>query len=324
MEVLPYAVYQDEDRYGGSDMNAIETVGLVKSFRRKRAIQGLDLHVGRGEIYGLVGKNGSGKSTTMKLIAGHMAPDAGEISVLGERLAPCEAHPRVGALIESPGLYLELSAFDNLMVKALVLGLVKPRDACERLLAAVGLADAGQQKARRLSMGMRQRLGVALALLGDPDVLMLDEPLNGLDPEAARDIRTLIVRLSRERGMTVLISSHVLDQLERMCTVYGVIRDGRMVAELTAEEVEHACESCLMLRCEEAPRALAVLAERCTEARLVALPGDEIRIEGPVEADEVGRALMVEGIAVSELHRMAGDREAFFVDLMGGREEGDA
>lgn len=323
MEVLPYAVYQDEDGYGRSDMNAIETVGLVKSFRRKRVIQGLDLHVGCGEIYGLVGKNGSGKSTTMKLIAGHMAPDAGEVFVLGERLAPCEAHPRMGSLIESPGLYLELSAFDNLMVKALVLGLVKPRAACERLLAAAGLADAGQQKAKRLSMGMRQRLGVALALLGEPDVLMLDEPLNGLDPEAARDIRTLIVHMNRERGMTVLISSHVLDQLERMCTAYGVIRDGRMVAELTAEEVERACERCLTLRCAEAPRALAALTERLPGARLVALPGDTIRIEGPVEADEVGRALMAEGIAVSELHRTAGDREAFFVDLMGGGDEGE-
>lgn len=304
-------------------MYAIETTGLVKSFRRRRVIDGLALHVGRGEIYGFIGKNGSGKSTTMKMIAGLMPPTAGEISVLGQRLQPCEAHGRVGALIETPGIYLNLSAFDNLMVKALALGLVDAREEARGLLAAVGLADTGKQKAKRFSMGMKQRLGVALALLGDPDVLLLDEPLNGLDPEGARDIRNLIVRLNRERGVTVLISSHVLDQLERICTVYGVIRDGRMVAELTAAEVEEACASSLVLRCAEQARALAVLAERCPQARLTALPGDALRIEGPVEAADVSRALMAEGIAVIDLHRTEGDREAFFVELMGGHDAED-
>ena len=153
---------------------------------------------------------------------------------------------------------------------------------------------------------------------------MLDEPMNGLDPEGVRDIRGLIVRLNRERGITVLISSHVLDQLERMCTVYGVIREGRMVAELTADEVEEACASCLVLRCAEQSRALAVLAERCPAARLTALPGDAVRIEGDVAADEVGRALMEEGVVVRDLHRTEGDREGFFVELMGGRDTEDA
>lgn len=298
-------------------MNAIETIGLAKSFHRRRVIDGLDLHVGRGEIYGLIGKNGSGKSTTMKLIAGLMPPDDGDIFVLGKQLAPCEAHPRVGTLIEHPGVYPDLSAFDNMMVKALALGLVGPRVACTQLLAAVDLADAGKQKVKRFSAGMKQRLGVALALLGDPDVLLLDEPLNGLDPEAARDIRDLIVRLNRECGVTVLISSHILDQLERICTAYGVLRDSKLAAELTADEVERACASCLMLRCADAPRALAVLSERCPQAHLTALPGDEIRIEGDVDAETVGAALLAEGIAVLDLHRAEGDREAFFVDLMG-------
>lgn len=305
-------------------MFAIETTGLAKSFRRKRVICDLDLHVGRGEIYGFVGKNGSGKSTTMKMLAGLMPPDAGEVRVLGRVMAPCEANPRMGTLIEAPGIYPNLSALDNMMVKALVLGVIDPRDACMDLLRAVGLDRAGKQRAKHFSMGMKQRLGVALALLGSPDILLLDEPMNGLDPEGVRDIRGLIVRLNRERGITVLISSHVLDQLERMCTVYGVIREGRMVAELTADEVEEACASCLVLCCAEQSRALAVLAEHCPAARLTALPGDAVRIEGDVAAEEVGRALMEEGVVVRDLHRTEGDREGFFVELMGGRDAEDA
>lgn len=301
-------------------MFAIETAGLGKSFRHKRVLDGLNVHVGQGEIYGFIGKNGAGKSTTMKLIAGLMPADAGEIRALGDLLVPCEPHPRVGALIEQPGMYANLSALDNLMAKALVLGLVDARCTCEELLEVVGLADAGNEKTKRFSLGMRQRLGIALALLGSPDVLLLDEPLNGLDPEIARDIRNLIVRMNRERGVTVFISSHALDQLERICTVYGVLRDGGLAAELTADEVEEKCARCLIVRTGEAPRALAALTERFPRAHLVALPDDELRIDGDIDAEAVGRALAEEGVAIRELRRSEGDREAFFVGLMGGHD----
>ncbi len=305
-------------------MNAIETHALEKKFRGKRALRDLNLTVGRGEIYGFIGKNGSGKSTTMKIVAGLMPATAGEVHVLGAALAPCEAHPAVGTLIESPGIYPSLSAYDNLMVKALTLGLVDAKRTCQELLDAVGLADTGRQKAKRFSMGMKQRLGIALALMGNPSVLMLDEPLNGLDPDAARAIRTLIVRLNHERGVTVLISSHVLDQLERMCTCYGIIRDGHMVRELTAAAVEEECASYLALSCAEPERALATLTERVRGARIQMMPDDTLRIDGNVDTAQVGEILMSEGIALSDLHRTEGDREAFFVELMGGHDVDEA
>lgn len=305
-------------------MNAIETHALEKKFRGKRALRNLNLTVGRGEIYGFIGKNGSGKSTTMKIVAGLMPATAGEVHVLGAALAPCEAHPAVGTLIESPGIYPSLSAYDNLMVKALTLGLVDAKRTCQELLDAVGLADTGRQKAKRFSMGMKQRLGIALALMGNPSVLMLDEPLNGLDPDAARAIRTLIVRLNHERGVTVLISSHVLDQLERMCTCYGIIRDGHMVRELTAAAVEEECASYLALSCAEPERALATLTERVRGARIQMMPDDTLRIDGNVDTAQVGEILMSEGIALSDLHRTEGDREAFFVELMGGHDVDEA
>ena len=173
-------------------------------------------------------------------------------------------------------------------------------------------------------MGMKQRLGIALALMGNPSVLLLDEPLNGLDPDAARAIRTLIVRLNRERGVTVLISSHVLDQLERMCTCYGIIRDGHMVRELSAAAVEEECASYLALSCTEPERAIATLTERVRGARIQMMPDDTLRIDGNVDTAQVGEILMSEGIALSDLHRTEGDREAFFVELMGGHDVDEA
>lgn len=323
-ETASYRVIRTRDHLEGSRMNAIETTGLVKVFKKQWALDRLDMSVRRGDVYGFVGKNGSGKSTTMRIVAGLVPATSGEVRVLGRRLKPCEAHPAVGALIEGPGVYPTLSALDNLMVKALALGLVDPRRESLALLEAVGLEESARTKAKRLSLGMRQRLGIALALLGHPDVLLLDEPLNGLDPEATRDIRSLIVRLNRERGVTVLVSSHVLDQLERICTRYGIIREGRLVAELTAEEVDAACASCLTLSCAEPPRALALLEQSLPGVTVTVLPDSSLRLEGPADARAVGQALAEAGIAVFYLHHTERDREGFFVGLMGGRgTEGD-
>ena len=298
-------------------MYALETVDLERSFRGHRVIDGLNLHVGKGEIYGFIGRNGAGKSTTMRMIAGLLKPQAGQIRVFGKTLAPCEAHRALGTLIENPGLYPNLSALDNLMTKALVLGVVGAPKRCRELLDLVGL-DTSKKRVKGFSMGMRQRLGVAMALLGNPDILILDEPLNGLDPKGAREIRELLSRLNRERDITVLVSSHVLDQLERMCTCYGVIRDGRMVRELTAQELEQECASYLALSCLETERAFATLTERFPQFSASVMPDDSVHITGDVEAAEVGRVLVEEGIVIKELHRTEGDVEDFFVQLMGG------
>ena len=303
-------------------MNVIETSGLTKAFGSKMAVDQFDMHVGQGDIYGFVGRNGAGKSTVMRMLAGLAEPTGGEVRVFGT--SPCEAGAsrRIGALIESPGLYGSMSATDNLMMKALALGLADPKDKVRDLLDLTGLGSVGSKATKNFSMGMKQRLGLALALLGSPDLLLLDEPLNGLDPEGAREIRRLIMRLNDERGITVVVSSHVLEQLGKMATRYGVIREGRMVRELTAAEVDQECSDFLQLEAANPALALAVLQERFAGLRFQSMPGGAIRLFGGADAGAVGAALNEEGIAIRGLYAHRRDLEEFFVEMMGAEYRG--
>ncbi len=303
-------------------MNVIETSGLTKAFGGKMAVDQFDMHVGQGDIYGFVGRNGAGKSTVMRMLAGLAEPTGGEVRVFGS--SPCEAGAsrRIGALIESPGLYGSMSATDNLMMKALALGLADPKDKVRDLLDLTGLGSVGSKATKNFSMGMKQRLGLALALLGSPDLLLLDEPLNGLDPEGAREIRRLIMRLNDERGITVVVSSHVLEQLGKMATRYGVIREGRMVRELTAAEVDQECSDFLQLEAANPALALAVLQERFAGLRFQSMPDGAIRIFGGADAGAVGAALNEQGIAVRGLYAHRRDLEEFFVEMMGAEYRG--
>ena len=300
----------------------IETSGLTKAFGGKMAVDQFDMHVGQGDIYGFVGRNGAGKSTVMRMLAGLAEPTGGEVRVFGS--SPCEAGAsrRIGALIESPGLYGSMSATDNLMMKALALGLADPKDKVRDLLDLTGLGSVGSKATKNFSMGMKQRLGLALALLGSPDLLLLDEPLNGLDPEGAREIRQLIMRLNDERGITVVVSSHVLEQLGKMATRYGVIREGRMVRELTAAEVDQECSDFLQLEAANPALALAVLQERFAGLRFQSMPGGAIRLFGGADAGAVGAALNEEGIAIRGLYAHRRDLEEFFVEMMGAEYRG--
>ena len=229
---------------------------------------------------------------------------------------------RIGVLIEHPGLYGSMSAYDNLMMKALALGLVDPKGKSRELLEFVGLGQVGRMKAKRFSLGMKQRLGLALALLGDPDLLLLDEPLNGLDPEGAQEVRRLIMQLNDQRGVTVVVSSHALEQLGRMATRYGVIREGRMVRELTAADVERECSDFLQVETANPKRALAVLQERFPALRFQAMPDASLRAFGGADAAAVGVALAEQGIAVSGLYAHKRDLEEFFVEMMGAEHRG--
>ena len=306
-------------------MNVVETRGLTKSYRGKRAVDRLDLHVAQGDIYGFVGKNGAGKSTVMKMVCGLVTPDGGEIELFGSRAdeggRPAGAL-RVGALIEAPGLVPNLSAYENLMAKALAMGVADAPARCRETLALVGLDGAGKKKAKGFSLGMKQRLGFALALVGSPDLLLLDEPLNGLDPEGAREIRRLIMRLNDEHNITVVASSHVLEQLGKMATRYGVIREGRMVRELTAAEVDQECSDFLQLEAANPALALAVLQERFAGLRFQSMPDGAIRIFGGADAGAVGAALNEQGIAVRGLYAHRRDLEEFFVEMMGAEYRG--
>ena len=324
-------------------MNVIEIRGLTKRYGKMFAVDRLDMHVAAGDIYGFVGKNGAGKSTTMKMVAGLATPSAGELKLFGEgagRVATSfsGAPSRIGALIEEPGALPNFSAAENLMMKALAMGVVRPRSQVAELLALVGLEDAGPRKVKKFSQGMKQRLGLALALVGSPDLLLLDEPFNGMDPETTRDLRRALVRLNRERGVTIVISSHVLDQLMRVCTRFGVIAGGHMVREFTEEELHAACGSSVRVKTTDPARALAILEERLPKATFRMEPDQAIVIGGGARratsvfggassdpaasgapaVEDVSRVLHDAGQVVLELTVLERDIEDYFVELMDG------
>ncbi len=303
-------------------MDVVETYGLMKTFGGKTAVDHFDMHVNQGDIYGFVGRNGAGKTTVMRMLAGLAEPSGGEVRVFGTSPREAGTSRRIGVLIEAPGLYGTMSAYDNMMLKALALGLVDPKAKVRDLLEFTGLGQVGKKKTKQFSMGMKQRLGLALALLGDPDLLLLDEPLNGLDPEGAREIRRLIMQLNDQRGITVVISSHVLEQLGKMATRYGVIREGHMVRELTAADVDQECSDFLQVEAANPTLALAVLQERFPNLRFQSMPDASIRVFGAADAGAVGATLNEQGIAVQGLYAHKRDLEEFFVEMMGAEYRG--
>ena len=300
-------------------MNVIETHGLTKRYRRKLAVDNLDMTVAAGDIYGFVGKNGSGKSTTMKMVAGLARPTKGEVVLFGDPAgggATPQGFSRVGALIESPGVLASLTARDNLVTKALALGLTHASAVADELLALVGLDPRDRLRVKAYSLGMKQRLGLALALVGAPDLLLLDEPFNGLDPEATRAMRLALVRLNHERGVTVVISSHVLDQLDRVATRFGVISDGRLTAEFTDAELHERCGSSVRVRLASPERGLALLEQELPAAAFRAEPDGALVVTG-VTLEELSAACFRCGVEVRELAQQERDIEEYFVELMG-------
>ncbi|BDE97107.1 ABC transporter ATP-binding protein [Raoultibacter timonensis] len=297
-------------------MNALRTVALGKRYGRTWAVDHVTMTVAPGDIYGFVGRNGAGKSTLMKMVAGLSLPTEGYIELFGDVVRPGETSSRVGSIIEGPGVHPNLSGLDNVMCRALALGSANPRAISGDVLEFVGLSDVAKHRAGSYSLGMKQRLGLALALVGSPDLLLLDEPFNGLDPEGVRDIRSLITRLNEDRGITVFISSHVLDQLERMVTRYGVIRGGRLVRELTVEDVDRECSDYLCIESPECEMALAVLERARPDASLGVYGDGSIRVDSGLPSEEAGWILAEAGIPVSAMYRHSRDIEDYFVELM--------
>ena len=299
-------------------MAVIQTMGLSKRYKNRWAVDHLDLQVEQGDIYGFIGRNGAGKSTTLKLLCGLARPTMGEILLFGKPVRDPVARRRVGALIEQPGLYPDLSGRENLRLYAGLLGLDSPERQTDEVMEIMGLSPGEKKPVRHYSMGMKQRLGVGLALLGGPDLLLLDEPINGLDPEGIRQMRDLLLRLNRERGLTILISAHILGELSKIATRYGIIQQGRLVEQLTAGELEQKCTDYLHIKADQPQKAAALLEQQLHLTRWEMRPEGELRIYETADARAVGQLLAQAGIAVEEMGLHRQDLEGYFLEKMGG------
>ncbi len=299
-------------------MNAIEIRGLKKSFRGIYALDGLNMTVPVGAIYGFIGENGSGKSTTEKLICGHLVADGGEIKLFGKDFTDAGVRARVGALIENAGCFPEASVYTNLRMQTINLGIKNPDEEISRVLKIVRMEEFADMKFKRCSLGMKQRIGIAMALLGNPALLILDEPINGLDADGMRLMREILTDITKEKGCTVLISSHVLGELEKIATHYGIIRRGKMIAELTHEEMDGRARAFASLKTRDLLGAIGVLKEKYADVRK---EGDSVCVYDVSDSAAIAEYLMARGFAVSEIKRNKVGLEEYYVELMSRKEE---
>lgn len=298
-------------------MNAIEIRGLKKSFRGLYAVDGLNMTVPVGAIYGFIGENGSGKSTTEKLICGHLVPDGGKIKLFGKSYKDAGVRVRVGALIENAGCFPNSTVYQNLMMQAINLNLKNPAEEIDRVLDIVRMEDSKRLKFKKCSLGMKQRIGIAMALLGDPALLILDEPINGLDTDGMRIMREILVDITQNYGCTVLISSHILGELEKIATHYGIIRQGKMVQELSAQEMEGRCRTFTTVTSSDMAAAFGALRRHFCN---VSAKDGMIRVYDVDQTEEIVDFLMQKGIAVSGIEKNRIGLEDYYIDLMSKKE----
>ena len=296
----------------------LQTRNLTKQYGRHRAVDDVNMHIKKGAIYGFIGRNGAGKTTCLKMISGLSTPSYGEIEMFGYKGKDLQkVRSRVGCLIEAPGLYGNMSAYDNLNIKCKLTG-IKKKGYIEELLKTVGLDTVGEKKTKHYSLGMKQRLGIALALVGEPDLLILDEPINGLDPQGIVEVRETIQKLAKERGMTICISSHILEELSKIATDYGIIHNGCLVQELTREELMKKCSERIELTLDNPKQAIPVLDDMGFSSYQV-IDKEYIHIfERLGESASLNMELAKAGIPVKGLSITSEELETYFLNLTGG------
>ncbi|MBQ9168662.1 MAG: ATP-binding cassette domain-containing protein [Oscillospiraceae bacterium] len=295
-------------------MNAIEIKNLTKNFGDKQALKGLNMTVPAGAIYGFIGENGSGKSTTEKLICGLLVPNGGSIKLFGRDHTDEDVRAQIGVLIEAPGCYPNYSVWNNMMLQAANLGIKNADIEVRKVLKTVRMEGAASNKYKNCSLGMKQRIGIAMALLGNPKLLVLDEPINGLDADGMRIMREVLVDITKNYQCTVVISSHILGELEKIATHYGIVRGGKMIAEMTAEELDADCRTYVALQAREMNRAKATLA--CKYSRVEEDESGYIRVYDAVVPEEVVTHLYGNGILVTEIKTAKIGLEEYYIDLM--------
>ncbi|MCI9075763.1 MAG: ATP-binding cassette domain-containing protein [Dorea sp.] len=296
----------------------LTTNAVSKNYRHFKALNELSMHVPKGAVYGFVGKNGAGKTTLIRLICGLQEPSSGCYTLYGRNNTDkdiAKSRRRMGAVVEIPSIYLDMTAEDNLKQQYRILGLPS-FDGLNDILKLTGLEGTGRKKARNFSLGMRQRLGIAIALAGDPDFLVLDEPVNGLDPQGIIEMRELILKLNRERQITVLISSHILDELSKLATHYGFIDNGRMIKEMSAEELETACRKCVRMEVSDTSVLARVLDRMQIDYRIHSASHADVYAK--LNVSQLASILAEENCEVISMLEQDESLESYYVSLVGG------
>ena len=294
-------------------MNAIEIRNLTKNFGEKQALKGLNMTVPVGSIYGFIGENGSGKSTTEKIICGLIHPSGGEVKLFGRDYTDADVRAKIGVLIEDPGCFPNYSVWNNLMLQAANLCIPNPEQEIRKILQLVRMEGAAGNKYKNCSLGMKQRIGIAMALLGNPELLVLDEPINGLDADGMRIMREVLVDIAK-KGSTILISSHILGELEKIATHYGIVRGGKMIAEMTAEELEASCRTFVALQAKDMRNSKGLL-----ERKYSRVEEDEsgyLRVYDAKTPEEIVTYLYENGILITEIKTAKIGLEEYYINLM--------
>ena len=297
--------------------NILTTQNLTKRYGKHTAAANINIHIKKGEIYGLIGRNGAGKTTILRMISGLSNPTEGTYYINGKDGAHLGSEKKlVGTLIEAPGLYPNMSAYENLKIKCIATGTNK-REYIEELLTLVGLEKTGSKKTKEFSLGMRQRLGIALALVGNPELIILDEPINGLDPQGIAEIRGILAKLSREKGITIIISSHILDELSKVADSYGIIHEGKLLEELTSEQLNEKCGEFVILKTDDANKTSQVLENlNITDYKV---NNENIKINNlTTDTSEIVKQLVSAGIAVNEIYYNRITLEEYYLNITGG------
>ncbi len=296
---------------------ALCTRQLTKRYRNFTALDGVDMTVYRGDIYGLIGRNGAGKTTIMKLVTGLTEKSGGEFQIFGkEGAASCREKRRIGSLIENPAFFTDMTAYQNLRYYALQKG-ITDRKQIDEALALVNLSEVRNKKVRKFSLGMKQRLGIALAVMDDPDLIILDEPINGLDPIGISELRDTFDKLSREKGVTLIISSHILSELYAVANRFLFLEKGRILKELTKEELDLECMRCHVVRTDDAPRTAALIEQAFGITDYKVIDNGELRIyDESINPGELNKLLIRNDVNVSGIYETGISLEDYFKSLV--------
>lgn len=298
----------------------LKTYNITKKYGNQVAINNVNMTIKKGEIYGFIGQNGAGKTTLIRLITGLIHKTGGEIELLGAtgEAELNKSRTMVGSLIETPSFYTNMTARENLEVSRLVRNI--PGKKCiDEVLELVGLKDVEKKKVKNFSLGMRQRLGIANAIMGNPKLLILDEPINGLDPMGIVEIRELLKKINKEKDMTILISSHILSELSELATTYGIISNGKLIEEITAEELAEKCRQYIDLKVDDTSRAVTLLERELGISDYEVLEDKKIKVFSNLEnVGEVNSILSKSGVIVQSISIKGENLEEYFMNKIGG------